>query len=140
MKARAFIDFHPRGFSILINVHQRQISLHIQEFAYNLVKMRTGFLEKRDEAQVKEIDKTVKNKWNWKWLDKVIDDVNVGDFIRKLSQCGMAFCTWCRSEINYASRGWAAIQSHHKSAKHQGHLRTRQTNFRLSGVSNYFIY
>ena len=31
------------------------------------------FIERREEAEVTVIDKTVRNKWSWKWTEKLVD-------------------------------------------------------------------
>ena len=73
-------------------------------------------IEKCDEAQLLEIDKGVKNKFRWEWLDKYINvvsidqqktiSVRVGDFIKKVDK---ALCTVCSSAVIYGSRGFSAI-------------------------------
>ena len=102
--------------------------------------MRKDFVEKEDILIVNDIDKDCKNKWLWTWLEKsadIVEGVKCADFIRKLPFAGLAYCTWCMSEINYASRGWLALKSHACCKKHRGCMTTRKTNFRLSGTSRY---
>ena len=40
------------------------------------------------------IDKTVRNKWSWKWTEKLVDgtilDLTLGECIRKLPRAGLA--------------------------------------------------
>ena len=49
----------------------------------------------REQADPKEIDSTVRNKWNWGWCDKIFlkdtpDEHLVGDCFRKLHNPGEA--------------------------------------------------
>ena len=41
------------------------------------------------------IDKTVRNKWSWKWTEKLVDgtilDLTLGECIRKLPRAGLAY-------------------------------------------------
>ena len=79
------------------------------------------FIERREEAEVTVIDKTVRNKWSWKWTEKLVDGLilDLGECIRKLPRAGLAYniyigvhgyCLWCRCDVNYGSRGWKAIE------------------------------
>ena len=81
------------------------------------------FIERREEAEVTVIDKTVGNKWSWKWTEKLVDGMilDLGECIRKLPRAGLAYniyiyigvpgyCLWCRCDVNYGSRGWKAIE------------------------------
>ena len=61
--------------------------------------MEASYVE-RGSKDVKEIDKAVKNKWNWSWCDKLLcagtdEEHIVGDCIRKLLQPGEAYCHDC---------------------------------------------
>ena len=58
------------------------------------------FIERREEAEVTVIDKTVRNKWSWKWTEKLVDGTILGECIRKLSRAGLAYCLWCRCDVN----------------------------------------
>ena len=60
------------------------------------------FIERKDEGEVKVLDKAVRNKWAWKWMEKVVSGTNLAECIRKLPTAGM----WCRYNVNYGSRGW----------------------------------
>lgn len=80
---------------------------------------------------VKDIDKLVKNKWSWKWMEAEVDNVLLDVFIRKLTEDGKALCLWCNCEIKYSSSGCKALKDHARTEKHKQHLKTRQSNYRL---------
>ena len=93
------------------------------------------FIERREEAEVTVIDKTVRNKWSWKWTEKLVDgtilDLVLGECIRKLPRRGPrvhaldwhigvpGHCLWCRWDVNYGSRGWKAIEQRCRKDKHR---------------------
>ena len=84
-------------------------TLYAGEFAVNMA-LKVSFVQRGSAVDVKEIDKTVKNKWNWNWCDKVLfegspDQHLIGDCFRKLHQAGDAFCECCRVTIKYGSSG-----------------------------------
>ena len=59
----------------------------------------------RSDVDVKEIDKTVPNKWVWSWCDKEVlqgtpDEHLIGDCFRKLHQPGEAFCECCSHSVS----------------------------------------
>ena len=68
----------------------------------------------RGQADPKEIDTTVKNKWNWGWCDKIFlkdtpDEHLVGDCFRKLHNPGEAWCLWCNDTVRYGGGGLNAL-------------------------------
>ena len=105
--------------------------------------LSVAFVQRDAAVDVKEIDKTIKNKWNWSWCDKVLfpgspDQHLVGDCFRKLNQAGDAFCTCCQATIRYGSSGWTSLQKHATKSEHKRRLRERRTNYmyRLSVVEH----
>ena len=78
-------------------------------------------LSKGEKALVSEIDASVKNKWNWRWLEEKIEtsltlsygkdrkvrkvEICASDCIQKISAPGQAFCFWCQETIRYGSKG-----------------------------------
>ena len=62
------------------------------------------FIERREEAEVTAIDKAVRNKWSWKWMERVVNGVNLAECIRKILRVGLAYCLQCRCDVNYRSR------------------------------------
>ena len=68
------------------------------------------FIKRGDKSAVKDIDKKVKNKWSWKWMEEVIslDVPKVGpvsykieECFEKVDECGVAYCTWCKDKVLY---------------------------------------
>ncbi|RUS82810.1 hypothetical protein EGW08_009430 [Elysia chlorotica] len=71
------------------------------------------------DKNTKDIDKTVKNKFNWSWLDeKDCNDEFASEYIRKLLEPGFAWCLSCKEKINYGSSGKKAIFGHAKKSEH----------------------
>lgn len=69
--------------------------------------MDEEIVERSENTNFKELDKGVRNKWKWSWLEK--KDEN-GDFIseytRKIKKPGLAICTWCNGkQTNYGESG-----------------------------------
>ena len=72
-------------------------------------------LTKEEEFRVSEIDKDVKNKFKWEWLEKIVKfDVKIGkqtqnvseplaNFIKKSDIAGKALCVYCNGLIRYGS-------------------------------------
>ena len=93
----------------------------------------------RGEADVKVIDRGVRNKWIWAWCDKSLctgspNEHLVGDCFRKLYEPGEAFCEWCEVTIKYGSSGCKALEQHAlKYEKHQKIFKERRTNYQLPG-------
>lgn len=95
------------------------------------------FVEREDKICVRDIDKSVKNKWNWSWLETSVGDIAMDAYIRKLPAPEKAYCLWCQSSINYSTSGIKALRSHASSDKHCAHISTRKSNYRLTG--NYYL-
>lgn len=87
------------------------------------------FLSRDQEASVAEIDKNVKNKFRWDWLQRTVTmKVKLGkkieeisetleQFIKKCDLPGKAFCIYCNDVINYGSRGCVALIDHASKVK-----------------------
>ena len=89
------------------------------------------------EADPKEIDKSVKNRWNWSWCDRVFlegtpDQHLVGDCFRKLYNPGEAWCLWCNDGIRYGNGGLKTLRQHATGDKHKKRYRERRTNYCLN--------
>ena len=53
-------------------------------------------------CNLKEIEKDVKNKFRWQWLEaKDCNGDFLSDYVRKLPKPGFAFCIWCDSNLDY---------------------------------------
>ena len=73
--------------------------------------MSPKFVERKDSCSVKDIDKSIKHKWNWSWMEKSADDVLLDVFIRKLHKAGTSYSLWCECQINYSASGAKAYSS-----------------------------
>ena len=104
-------------------------------------------LTKENEALVKDINKDVKNKFRWSWLERTItltvkigkntEDVveKLGDYIAKCDVPGKAQCLYCDDTINYRSRGCVALVEHAtKGKKHAAKVALRRTNYSLGSA------
>ena len=62
-------------------------------------------LQRTDD--INKLEKTVKNKWKWQWLE-LKEEINgdfLSEFVRKIDITGHALCEWCNKKINYAQSG-----------------------------------
>ncbi len=96
----------------------------------------------RGEGDPKEIDKSVKNRWNWSWCDKLLLEGTdgqhlVGDCYRKMFDPGAALCLWCDDVVRYGSAGLNALRQHVKYDKHRKRFQERRGNYRLEFIGNY---
>ena len=65
------------------------------------------------KANVRDIDKDVKNKFRWVWLESKDDAGHfLSDYIRKLDLPGVAKCIICNDNIKYASSGKKSLVNH----------------------------
>ena len=78
------------------------------------VFLEENFLKRHETAVVDELDRGVRNKWVWAWLD--CQDANedfYASYIRKLNVPGQAVCTICNrgggKVINYSECGIQAV-------------------------------
>lgn len=93
----------------------------------------------KDAERIKEIDRDVVNKFNFKWLEVKVDikvnkatkSINIGDDYVKLASPGLAFCKLCKKQPNYESRGLVALQDHVRSNEHVSILKERSSSHRL---------
>ena len=92
-----------------------------------------------DSHKIQSIDKDVKNKFKWEWLETSIPvsfssgskDVLMLEWIRKLDIAGKAKCLPCEKVINYGSRGKVSIVEHCKSADHGSKVKLLSENQKL---------
>lgn len=77
----------------------------------------------------KDLEKDVKNKWRWEWLNDVdADGVKWVQWLKKPEISGVAFCEACGKTINYKSSGKKAFRIHANDANHKKNVRTIQSN------------
>lgn len=87
------------------------------------------------KANVKEIDKDIKNKFRWDWLEARDDDGHyLSDYIRKLDTPGQAKCIICNDIIKYASSGKKAVVGHGNSKNHKQIRNDRDSSESLSSL------
>ena len=69
----------------------------------------------REVANIKEIDKGVKNIFRWEWLqEKDCNDSFLSDYISKVDLPGKVVCTICKALISYQSSGKKDVKNHAK--------------------------
>lgn len=65
-------------------------------------------------------DSTVKNKFQWRWLDEIVDGEALRNWVRKTSQPGHCVCIRCGdAAIKYGNRGKTAFAQHSISNRHK---------------------
>lgn len=99
-------------------------------------------IKRKFAFRVKEIDKIVKNKFRWEWLEKEVA-TKIGqktvkhlfsNFVRKIDHAGKALCTWCKDTLDYGGRGFKGLESHTKSKRHVQEVKSRTTNYSIAGT------
>ena len=81
---------------------------------------RTGIVERGSDVYT---DEDCRYKWNWGWVDRDVEVEEDGkkktyrcSWVRKLRTAGTAYCTLCRKELKYASKGFDALAKHAATA------------------------
>lgn len=96
-------------------------------------------------GDVSSIDKDVKNKFRWDWLDLCVQvkssngnfrGVPISEWIIKINSPGKAKCKLCTKILSYGSKGKSALLEHCNSESHMKCARSVITNFTLPGVQN----
>lgn len=65
----------------------------------------------------KEVDKDIKNKWRWAWINEIGSDGKpFGSWCQKLSEAGTCFCTLCARRLIYATSGKKLLSRHESDA------------------------
>ena len=89
----------------------------------------------RGDVRLKDIEKSVKNKFRWDWLDHEVliagSKVKIGDTILKREEAGLAWCSLCCKDIRYASRGRAVIVSHLEKGIHVDEVKAQRENLKI---------
>lgn len=81
------------------------------------------------KSDTKLLEKDVKNKWRWEWLDEVDSQgQKYGEWLRKPDTAGMAFCEACGKTLNYKSSGKKAFRLHADDTNHKKSVRTIKSN------------
>ena len=96
-------------------------------------------LGKDQSALVREADEKVKNKWNFRWIEEVIQvkefTVNIGDNINKVNLPEKVSCSLCHSVINYGGRGKSAFKEHLLLDMHYTKLKTLKSSYSLGSFA-----
>ena len=61
---------------------RRRLKIKVKKFFVRFLSM-PKILEKRDEATVRTLEADVRNKFKWEWLEKQVNFITIGDFIKK---------------------------------------------------------
>nr|XP_047145783.1 uncharacterized protein LOC124818745 isoform X2 [Hydra vulgaris] len=71
-------------------------------------------------SDISEIDKNIKNKFRWNWLqEKDYNDEHYSAYITKINKAGAVRCTICNKDFYYGSEGKKSLLSHSKSKMHR---------------------
>jgi hypothetical protein len=64
------------------------------------------YLTEEEEEKLKNVEKGVKNRWRWGWLDeKDKNGVELRAWVQKIDSSGVAFCTVCLKSVKYGTSG-----------------------------------
>lgn len=101
----------------------------MSKFMHCLLFFQTmEFANSRDN--IKDIDKTAKNKWKWDW----VQDTTLESTIRKTKNDGLAWCCICNQSLKYGSSGKKALVKHVDSEQHIKAVNTVKTNYSITGT------
>ena len=103
---------------------------------------RNDFVRLKDAATTREIDKSLKNKWSWNWLDEVVvvkdektkevvSEEKISSWVEKVKKEGIAWCRLCDVEIDYKSAGKRCLIDHARKKKHLRAKKTVKENYGL---------
>ena len=85
---------------------------------------------------VTTLDKGLKNKWRWAWLEETgRDGKPFSSWCKKLGEAGACFCTLCSRKIIYGSSGKKVLRKHEADPGHQAAARAVQHTTRLPGAT-----
>ena len=92
-----------------------------------------------DDEHLKTLEKAVKNKFRWHWLETTVEITLKGErkatslieWIRKLDVPGKAKCIVCDKIISYGARGRISLTEHCKSNEHAEKLKIKADNYTL---------
>jgi hypothetical protein len=96
-------------------------------------------LDRSDPRDIREIDKSCKNKFKWNWLETEVTiklksgekKVMLSEHIRKIDVDGRAKCIVCPDILNYGGRGKSTLTSHTLSPRHVKEYENRMTSQQL---------
>lgn len=87
------------------------------------------------EANLKQIDRGVKNRFNWRWLEsKDSGGYFLSDYMRKIDIAGKARCIVCNQIVSYGSSGMKALVKHGNCDAHKNKRKIRDENQTLPAV------
>ena len=86
-------------------------------------------------ASLLDIEKTVKNKFKWIWLDERDgNNVVLSSYVRKLPQPGIAYCLHCEARLDYSKKGKSFIHRHANSSAHVKKWKAHSSNQSLPAL------
>jgi hypothetical protein len=95
-----------------------------------------------DDRHLKTVEKSVKNKFRWQWLETTVEITLKGErkslplieWIRKIDTPDKAKCIICDKIISYGAWGRLSLIEHSNSNEHAEKLKLKDSNYTL-GVS-----
>ena len=95
-----------------------------------------------DDRHLKTVEKSVKNKFRWQWLETTVEITLKGErkslplieWIRKIDTPDKAKCIICDKIISYGAWGRVSLIEHSNSNEHAEKLKLKDSNYTL-GVS-----
>ena len=95
-----------------------------------------------DDRHLKTVEKSVKNKLRWQWLETTVEitlkgerqSIPLVEWIRKIDAPGKTECIICDKIISYGARGRVSLIEHSNSNEHAEKLKLKDSNYTL-GVS-----
>lgn len=108
--------------------------LCMRQFTFGFATMEALLV--KEGTDVSDIDKTVKNKWRWAWLNEMGDNGKpFSSWCKKMKMAGVCFCVVCHKKIVYGSNGKKVLARHQSEASHKASVRSLQHTSSLPGAT-----
>ena len=96
-----------------------------------------SIISRNSNINIKDIDKSCKNKFRWDWLEEKDDNGDyLSTYIRKLDIPGKVKCDLCKVDITYASTGKSDLKSHARKKDHVSRRNSVKDTHSLPAVFN----
>ena len=104
---------------------------NLEQIGHYFCKMEVD----RATADLNEIERGVKNKFRWDWLEeKDVDGHFLSDYIRKLNVAGQCKCIVCNVIIKYGSSRRKSLVGYGSTDNHMKMRRLKETNETLPAM------
>ena len=97
-------------------------------------RMESKFMNPGEDALL--VDKGLKNKWRWAWIEEIGKDSKpFGSWCKKLREAGACFCTLCSRKLLYATSRKKVLPRHELDPAHRAAVCALQHTTPLPGAT-----